>query len=67
MDMSFANQVLCAIHLVTRHEKLDNQVHNVPATIDQEVARLKLAAMNMKIDSLTAEQQLYLSTWQEGT
>ena len=67
MDMSFANQVLCAIHLVTQHEKLDNQVHNVPTTIDQEVARLKLAAMNMQIDALTAEQQQYLSSWQEGT
>lgn len=67
MDMSFANQVLCAIHLVSRNEKLDNQVHNVPATIDQEVARLKLAAMNMRIDTLTAEQQQYLSSWQEGT
>jgi adenosylhomocysteinase len=67
MDMSFANQVLCAIHLATQHETLENRVHNVPATIDQEIARLKLAAMNMQIDSLTQEQQQYLSSWQEGT
>jgi adenosylhomocysteinase len=67
MDMSFANQVLCAIHLATQHETLENRVHNVPATIDQEIARLKLAAMNMQIDSLTEEQQQYLSSWQEGT
>ena len=67
MDMSFANQVLCAIHLATRHETLENRVHNVPATIDQEIARLKLAAMNMQIDSLTQEQRQYLSSWQEGT
>ena len=67
MDMSFANQVLCAIHLSSQHETLENQVHNVPAAIDQEIARLKLAAMNMQIDSLTEEQQQYLSSWQEGT
>ncbi len=67
MDMSFANQVLCAIHLVTQHKNLDNQVHNVPAAIDQEVARLKLEAMNMRIDSLTEQQRQYLSSWQEGT
>jgi len=59
--------VLCTIHLVTQHETLTNQVHTVPPTIDQEVARLKLAAMNMQIDALTAEQQQYLSSWQEGT
>lgn len=67
MDMSFANQVLCAIHLVSQRGKLETQVHKVPAAIDQEVARLKLAAMNMRIDVLTEEQQQYLSSWQEGT
>jgi adenosylhomocysteinase len=67
MDMSFANQVLCAVHLVSQPQKLDNQVHNVPAEIDQEVARLKLDAMHIQIDSLTKEQQNYLSSWQEGT
>ena len=67
MDMSFANQLLCAIHLVSQHKKLANQVHDVPTAIDQEVARLKLSAMNMRIDTLTAEQQHYLSSWEEGT
>jgi len=67
MDMSFANQVLCAVYLATRRDKLDNSVHNVPPEIDQEVARLKLAAMNLGIDVLTDEQLHYLSSWQEGT
>jgi adenosylhomocysteinase len=67
MDMSFANQVLCAVYLASRHDKLDNSVHNVPPGIDQEVARLKLAAMNLRIDALTDEQARYLSSWQEGT
>jgi adenosylhomocysteinase len=67
MDMSFANQVLCAVYLAGRRARLDNSVHNVPPEIDQEVARLKLAAMNLGIDTLTDEQARYLSSWQEGT
>ncbi|HHJ16547.1 MAG TPA: adenosylhomocysteinase [Gammaproteobacteria bacterium] len=67
MDMSFANQVLCAVHLATRKQRMDNSVHAVPVEIDQEVARLKLAAMNVRIDTLTEEQAVYLSSWQEGT
>ena len=67
MDMSFANQVLCVIHLATQGSSLDNAVHKVPDDIDQEVARLKLAAMNIDIDTLTEEQVKYLSSWQEGT
>ena len=67
MDMSFANQVLCAVYLAKLEHKLDNIVHDVPAEIDQEVARLKLAAMNIEIDELTEEQLKYLSSWQEGT
>jgi adenosylhomocysteinase len=67
MDMSFANQVLCAVHLATQKEKLPARVHEVPRALDQEVARLKLAAMNIAIDSLTDEQQRYLTSWQEGT
>ena len=67
MDMSFANQVLCAVYLASREQKLDKRVHDVPADIDQEVARLKLAAMKIAIDGLTAEQQNYLSSWEEGT
>lgn len=67
MDMSFANQVLCAVYLATLEHKLNNSVHDVPAEVDQEVARLKLAAMNIEIDALTEEQVTYLSSWQEGT
>jgi adenosylhomocysteinase len=67
MDMSFANQVLCAIYMVNNHGKLDNAVHNVPSEIDQEIARLKLSAMNIHIDQLTEQQQRYLSSWKEGT
>lgn len=67
MDMSFANQVLCATYLAGQEEKLENAVHRVPADIDQEVARMKLAAMQLQIDSLTEAQTRYLSSWQEGT
>jgi adenosylhomocysteinase len=67
MDMSFANQVLCAVHLVSAGGQLEHQVHEVPAEIDAEVARLKLAAMGLRIDRLTAEQSSYLSSWEEGT
>jgi adenosylhomocysteinase len=67
MDMSFANQVLCAVYLAAAEHSLDNAVHNVPAEIDREVARLKLAAMHIAIDQLTEEQTRYLSSWQEGT
>ncbi|MFW2372988.1 MAG: adenosylhomocysteinase [Gammaproteobacteria bacterium] len=66
MDMSFANQLLCAVYLASQGP-LDNTVHKVPDAIDQEVARLKLAAMNIKIDALTEQQVTYLSSWQEGT
>ena len=55
MDMSFANQVLCAVYLAGSEHDLDNAVHNVPAEIDREVARMKLAAMHIAIDQLTEE------------
>lgn len=67
MDMSFANQVLCAIYMYKNRGKLDNVVHNVPLEIDNEIAQLKLNAMGISIDQLTDEQQTYLSSWQEGT
>jgi adenosylhomocysteinase len=67
MDMSFANQALSVAWLAAQHAGLDNRVHAVPAEIDREVARLKLAAMELQIDALTDEQQHYLSSWQEGT
>ncbi len=67
MDMSFANQALVAEHIVRNAGDLAVGVHTVPRDIDREVARLKLDAMGMRIDELTAEQQAYLSGWEEGT
>jgi adenosylhomocysteinase len=67
MDMSFANQALGAEYMVKNGDKLEIKVHPVPEEIDREVARLKLKAMGVTIDSLTAEQQRYLSSWEEGT
>lgn len=67
MDMSFANQVLSLVYLAQLEHKLEPQVHKVPMELDQEVARLKLAAMEIDIDQLTEEQSRYLSSWQEGT
>jgi adenosylhomocysteinase len=67
MDMSFANQALCAEHLVRNASRLTAQVYDVPAEIDAEVARLKLHAMGVEIDRLTDEQVRYLGSWQEGT
>jgi adenosylhomocysteinase len=67
MDMSFANQALGAEHMVKHAGRLEAQVYDVPAEIDREVARLKLQAMGIRIDTLTAEQQRYLESWEEGT
>jgi len=67
MDMSFANQALCAEYMVKNKGKLETKVHEVPVEIDKEVARLKLRAMGVEIDTLTAEQEKYLSSWEEGT
>jgi len=67
MDMSFANQALAADFLVKNGKKLSNQVYVVPEVIDKEIARLKLAALGMKIDTLTAEQKKYLASWEMGT
>jgi adenosylhomocysteinase len=67
MDMSFANQALSAEYMVKNHESLNAGVYPVPADIDAEIARLKLASMGVKIDTLTAEQAKYLATWNEGT
>ncbi len=67
MDMSFANQALSAEYLAKQGRDLAKRVHGVPQAIDEEIARLKLAAMGIKIDALTPEQQKYLSSWQEGT
>jgi adenosylhomocysteinase len=67
MDMSFANQALCAEYMVKNKGKMEIKVHAVPAEIDKEVARLKLKAMGVAIDALTAEQRKYLASWKEGT
>lgn len=67
MDMSFANQALSVAYLWQHGKELDNTVHAVPAEIDRQVAEMKLAAMNIRIDALTEEQGDYLSSWREGT
>ena len=67
MDMSFANQALSAEYVAKRHAELTPQVYVVPEAIDGEVARLKLAAMGITLDAMTAEQLEYISSWQHGT
>jgi adenosylhomocysteinase len=67
MDMSFANQALSVVHLVTVSKTLENAVYPVPKEIDEEIARMKLKTMGIKIDALTAEQKKYLADWEEGT
>lgn len=67
MDMSFANQALCAEYMVKNGPTLEKRVYSVPEEIDQNIALLKLAAMGVQIDTLTAEQLTYLGSWEEGT
>ncbi len=67
MDLSFANQALSCEHIAKNHKKLEKKVYKVPDRIDEKVAQLKLKALGIKIDRLTAEQKKYLSSWQEGT
>ncbi len=67
MDMSFANQALSAEYVAREGKQLEKRVHLVPAAIDKEVARLKLASMAISIDSLTPEQAKYLASWEMGT
>jgi adenosylhomocysteinase len=67
MDMSFANQALSAEYVMQNHSKLKNEVYVVPKDIDDEIARLKLISMGVKIDKLTPEQKKYLNSWEEGT
>jgi adenosylhomocysteinase len=67
MDMSFANQALGAEFMLENAQTLENHVYTIPEQIDMEIARLKLEAMNVQIDTLTPEQEAYLSQWQEGT
>ena len=67
MDMSFANQALCAEYLVKNHNKLEKRVYNVPQEVDNEIASLKLKSMGVEIDTLTPEQERYLRSWEIGT
>jgi adenosylhomocysteinase len=67
MDMSFANQALCAEYLALQEERLPVGVHMVPEEIDREIARLKLESMGITIDTLTPEQEAYLASWESGT
>lgn len=67
MDMSFANQALCAEYMVKNFKKLEKKVYSVPEEIDRKIAFLKLRAMGIRIDALTAEQKKYLGSWEMGT
>jgi len=67
MDMSFANQALCAAFLMKNYRSLEKKVYDVPVEIDEEVATLKLSSMGIEIDTLTPEQVKYMSSWSEGT
>jgi adenosylhomocysteinase len=67
MDMSFANQALAAEYMVTHGQRLAKKVYVVPREIDREIARLKLASMDVQVDDLTADQEAYLASWKHGT
>jgi adenosylhomocysteinase len=67
MDMSFANQALAVEYLVKNKGSLAAGLHSIPREVDEEIARLKLQAMGIFIDSLTAEQVEYINSWTSGT
>ncbi|HTM01294.1 MAG TPA: adenosylhomocysteinase [Candidatus Omnitrophota bacterium] len=67
MDMSFANQALGLEYLQTHAKELKPNVYAIPAPVDAEIARLKLEALGVRIDTLTPEQVAYLASWQQGT
>ncbi len=67
MDMSFANQALCVEHIAKNRDGLENRVYDVPESIDETVAQLKLEAFGVELDTLTAEQEKYLNSWEMGT
>jgi adenosylhomocysteinase len=67
MDMSFATQALACAWMATQKEKLPPAVYEVTDEIENQVSTLKLASMGLTIDTLTKEQQEYLTGWQEGT
>ena len=67
MDMSFANQALAAEYVAKNYKRLEKKVYSVPEDIDRMIAKLKLKALGIHIDTLTAEQKKYLSSWEIGT
>jgi adenosylhomocysteinase len=67
MDMSFANQALSAEYLKKNEGTLEKRLHVLPPEVDIEIAALKLAAMGVKIDALTAEMVEYINSWETGT
>ena len=67
MDMSFANQAMSAVHLHNHGRRLEKKVYAVPKEIDEEIAKMKLKTLGVKIDTLTLEQKKYLTDWKEGT
>jgi adenosylhomocysteinase len=67
MDMSFANQALCAEYMLHHADELERTVYTVPQDIDEQIAKLKLEAMGVEIDVLTPEQKEYLASWEAGT
>jgi adenosylhomocysteinase len=67
MDMSFANQALSSVYMLQNADSLKNMVYSVPEHVDREIARIKLEAMRIDIDTLTSEQESYLNSWEEGT
>jgi adenosylhomocysteinase len=67
MDMSFANQALGSEYMLNNAQTLQPRVYTLPAALDKEIARLKLHAMGVRIDTLTPEQDLYLNSWESGT
>jgi adenosylhomocysteinase len=67
MDMSFANQALGVEYLLAHSRELKPTVYPIPKALDEEIARLKLEALGVRIDTLTPEQSAYLASWQHGT
>ena len=67
MDMSFANQAMACEYLVKNKGSLEPGLHSIPEAVDKEIARLKLIAMGIEVDSLTPEQEIYINSWTVGT
>jgi adenosylhomocysteinase len=65
--MSFANQALSLEYLLQHVGEMENKVYTIPEEVDREIARLKLESMGIEIDTLTIDQERYLTSWEEGT